>query len=68
MFSASTNPLAIPQEDFEQMYEDNKDLWGDCNKKVGLLLPNCHGLMQPSWQEAYVNYMRSQSGNVDSAR
>eukprot|EP00730_Choanoeca_flexa_P006526 TRINITY_DN12169_c2_g2_i5.p1 TRINITY_DN12169_c2_g2~~TRINITY_DN12169_c2_g2_i5.p1 ORF type:complete len:888 (+),score=255.09 TRINITY_DN12169_c2_g2_i5:75-2738(+) len=49
--SASSNPLAIPQEDFEQMYEDNKDLWGDMPKR-----------------DAYVNYMRSQSGNVDSAR
>jgi hypothetical protein len=29
VYAGGDNPLALTGEDFAQMYEDNKDLWGD---------------------------------------
>ena len=49
--SAGAHPLAVSPSDFSEMYEDNKDLWGDMDA-----------------QSAHLNYQRSMSGNVDSAR
>eukprot|EP00040_Diaphanoeca_grandis_P013536 m.68456 g.68456 ORF g.68456 m.68456 type:complete len:855 (+) comp23955_c0_seq1:215-2779(+) len=49
--AAGDNPLSVTSEDFNQMYEDNKDLWGDMPAR-----------------DAHLNYQRSMTGNVDSAR
>ena len=51
MYGGGDNPLAVSAQDFAEMYQDNKDLWGDMPAKA-----------------AHVNYQRSMSGNVDSAR